>query len=588
MREKNISDKSAIAWALGVTSAVVLLCLIFFPVRYETNDDFGIIRGLSLQGGFEPDDLSPVLSKTLASLLYVLYKISPGFPWFGSILYGAIFMGLFWVSTVVIRLRNVPGAIICAPSVFFYFYHAFVLVNFTTAALILQLGAFLAILEWIVTDQCPVKKSSFYAMSLTVCVIVGYMLRWELALYFMALSLPIFVFVKKNQLKMLLPYIAILAVFIAADRTAFHIFNSPEDKEYMVYNEHRRVFHDTLEGDFFPERTPAALNTAGWTIDDYIAYKSWMVYDDNLFNVKTLSMFLSDNAPRTSASFVRLLPERLSQSYRKSKNYTIPFVFSFLALLLAAAADMKNMPLKELRKRFIATGAIFSVIVFFGYYRFEPRIYVPLYIYFLGLVLLLVPKKAVPGDRHGFASTLKWSACLIAAILTLIGYYKIHDGVVAMDRLLEASYREKRYFVDCLNKVKEARKTADTIIITMDPTDSLGVQNIHPLKEFSDYADVKMMPAGTGVNSPKYKNILRKIGVSGGREFLGWTIDNGNVLFALVVRDVKQQKRIVSMWESYYKRHIVSGKPAGFIPEYDFRGKSGNGLVLYRMTSYTP
>lgn len=581
--DRKKADRSFII-GFVLTALFFLFCLLFLPVRYETNDDFGNIRTFTDLSGFEGDSFNPFLSRVLGYFLYAFYQAMPQIPWYGLTVYLTLFLGVFLMTSVMLRHGNAMAFFICLPPLGLFLFHSLVLTNYTTAAMMVEVGVFLSCAEWALRNKCPARKPVVYAGLLTIGIALAYLLRWKLALWGLAFGIPVLFFIRPAVLrKIWLPAFALLA-FIAADRLLCELPRSDETKQYLAYDELRRVFHDTAKGEFYEDRTPAALQKTGWELEDYRTFKNWVLYDDALFNIASLETFLSKNAPRTSTSLLQMIPTRLKNSFLKSKHYSLIFLTAFSAMILAFAAGARQWSIKDLSHSFSAIGTILAIILFFAFYRFEPRIYLPLFSYVICLTFLVLKLKTSMPVR------IKWHfreciLILLAIALTLFSYRNMYTKIGDLFRVMDYSKKEKRYVVDCLEKVIEKKSETNPILIMMNPTDSLATQSVHPLKEMMEYPPVRLMPSGTSVNSPRYFKILHAIGLKSGREFLEWAIDNDQVLFVIMARSNKQQKTFISLWESYYNRHIDKGKRFGLAPVMDFRNSSGVGLILFQLRS---
>jgi hypothetical protein len=88
----------------GISLILLLLILLFIPVRYEINDDLKFINILSGKGGFTPDfNSTPHLSQILSYILYFLYDWFPSIPWYGLTIYLAAYIGVSLILSVVLR-----------------------------------------------------------------------------------------------------------------------------------------------------------------------------------------------------------------------------------------------------------------------------------------------------------------------------------------------------------------------------------------------------------------------------------------------------------------------------------------------------
>ena len=121
------------------------------------------------------------------------------------------------------------------------------------------------------------------------------------------------------------------------------------------------------------------------------------------------------------------------------------------------------------------------------------------------------------------------------------------------------------------------------MLVMMNASRGLMFDAIHPLREFSELPDLRVIPGGTSVNSPRYGRLLGALGLSGGRALLAWLIDNPRVLLALDAAGEMDADRWEALWLSYYNRHVAPGTRLRLLPAIDYRNDEGYGLVFYHL-----
>ncbi len=573
--------KFSFCYGFFLAAVFLLICMIFLPVRYETNDDFSNIMRLNRQGDFEPGVMSPYLSQTLWTVLSLLYQHAPTVPWYGLSVYLAIFAGMGLIVSLCIRHWDKASSVIFLPALFVFFLHCAVYASFTAASLLLALAVFLSLLEWVLRGSCPARSCKAYGALLLCGLIVSYCLRWELFLWGLAFAFPVLLFTTRQQVRKAVPFIVVLLAVIASDRVFFHVTISSESREFITYEKLRRSFTDTVKGLFYKDRTPAALAKTGWTIEDYVTFGRWILYDDTMFNTDRLRTFLNENDPQQSPSILSLISKRLGVNYKKSKYYTLVFILTILAFILSRWVRLITLPREDAIRIVLVIGGILAMILFFAYYRFQARVYIPLYAYAVTMSLVLLQVKAPHGENARTEKVPVFLAICIAA-LTIGAYGAAFARGNEVFRSLDASRNKKRYVVQCLNVVKSREAGVDPILVLMDPSDSLCRESVHPIREMADYVDLMFMPGGTDINSPRYYQILRTLNLASGHEFLRWTIDNDRILFALFAGGTAHHDDYAQMWLSYLNRRICTEGGVKFMRAFDFRNKSGVGLVLYK------
>ena len=440
-------------------------------------------------------------------------------------------------------------------------------------------------MEWVVRDQCPSENTKLYGCVLALGFLIGFLLRWRMVLYATAFGMPILFFLKWRQLAKAIPLLAVLGLAMIGDRALFHLTSPDEHKAYLEYNRLRARFHDTAWGDDHGDSTRNALRKVGWSREDYVFYKSWSLYDNRRFNTETLRTFLQENEPNEGDSVFLLGQTRLRRQFHTGNHYALALVFATLSILAYRFENLLRLSRVNRLKIILALTVIGFGILYVMCFRFVPRVFVPLYAYFFGACFLLSHGKAegLPAVRN--RPVRKILLLLLALVFCVFTWGQVVAQGKMDIRILERSKVEKEYIQKALSVVKDRGNVPDPLLILMNPMSGLGAEYVHPLKEFSDFTDLRIFPAGWGVNSPGYSSILRDMGLTDGREFLTWIIDNPKALLVMISRNGIETWRWKSMWESYFSRRIAPSKRARLVPVYDFRNANGAGLVFFCMRS---
>jgi hypothetical protein len=582
--EKSGSAAERFGFVKGLLCAAVFLFLIlsFLPVRYEANDDFGLIARFSPRSGFATDPLQPLVSWTLGSILCFLYARLPGVPWYGLFIYGSALCGMALMLGVLFRSARGASLLLALPLLGTLFFHVFAFAGFTSAALLLECGVLLCVLEWAVRGECPARNPRWYAGALALGFLVAFLLRWRMVLYAASLGAPILLFLRRGWLRGAIPFVAAVGLVVAGDRALFHSSSSEEYKAYVEYSRLRARFHDTVQGGYHGETTETALQKAGWSREDYVFYKSWILYDNQRFNARSLRAFLAANDPGKAGSLLGMGLEGLRRQFRMGHHYALALVFGTLSVLVYRLEHLSSLSRGRGLKICLALAFVASGILYIMCFRFVPRLFVPLSAYFFGLCFLFFHEKGGEGralSRGGPARRRVLPAVGLA--LSLLTWGQAHaQGRMAV-ALLKGSEAEKASMHKALSGVKGAGSVSDPLLVVMNPVSGLGAEYVHPLREFSDYTDLRVFPAGWGVHSPRFVSTLREMGLADGHAFLAWLIDNPQALLVLRTSGAEDTWRWKSLWESYLARRIAPDRGVRLVPAHDFRDARGAGLVVF-------
>ncbi len=573
--------KGTFPLAFGFTAGLLLLTLVFFPVRYETNDDFALVCELS---GYSPTPVSFVLNPITSHCLYYLYQFFPQIPWYGLWMYSCIYLGISLLTGTLIRVKKRLIMLLTAPFWLILFFRFVAFPGLTSACLLLLFAVFASYSEWGLLSKCPSSHPRAYRYLLVCGLFMGFLLRWELATYALVFIVPALLCFSVSEQ----PYFRSLLLAIACIVVSYPVFttylNSGSRLEYSEYSKLRKIFHDTEKGFYYDDITPAALKKVGWSFEDYVLFRDWwFLYDHQTFNKKKLTTFLNENKPLQKTPLFQHVIHRITDAVLKSDRYTFLFLLSALILFLYRTLYPSPFSTWEVLKRIVSISMILAGILFFAYYRFEPRIYVPLYTYFLSMMVILL----FHGETVLAAQKKSLSIWIPAAIILLMAGAAgsaFSIGNILFDDL-SASTMNKQYIQNQLQQTDLNTINKDTsLFMVINPLDNLMIETVHPLKERTDYTDFKILPFGWQINSPQYCNILYNFGVLDKNTFLKWTIDNRNAIWFQLFRDPSDSQRIRLM-EGYLVRHIAGGKKVTLQPIFDFRNREGIGFVFFNLVS---
>jgi hypothetical protein len=580
------SGQKAGFWKGFFFAAVFVLAIfLFLPVRYESNDDFALVTNLGDRSWSSAEPLHPALGCSMGWLLYFLYRHVPGVPWYGTFVISAAFFGTVLILAVLFRSAQGFSMLLALPLLCMLFFHIFSFVSFTSASLILELGVFLCLLEWVARGRCPAKNARCYAFTLAVGFLISSLLRWRVVAVSVLFGTPVLLFLSKDQRRKAIPFLAAMALVFVGDRALFHFTSSEEYKAFWAYNQLRAGFHDTTKGEYHGTGTWQALNKVGWSMEDYVFYRNWIVYDNTRFNTNTLRTFLKENETQQEDPFLRKVQKRLQGQFRIGYHYILALTFSIVSLWVYRLDGFWALP-KAIKWRILLSLAVIGTgILGVMYTRSVPRVYIPLFAYvFAATFVLFHPRREV--EAHPRRGTFRRTVAVVLAFLfSLLTWGQAYAQGKRDFDILERSRLKKEYIRKQLEVVRKEGAVADPLLILMEPREGLGIQYIHPLKEFSDFADVRIFPAGWGINSPRYSSMLRGMGLQDGRAFLKWLIDKEGVLLVLMAQDGREVWRSRTLWESYLSRRIAENREVRLVVVHDFRNPKGEGLVFFRAES---
>ena len=563
---------------------VFLLVMLFVPMRYEANDDGAILNAVRGDRVFQADATSSFMSQSMTDLLLFLYRLNPHFPWYSIIIYAAVLAGAALISGAVVRNgRDRYSLLLIFPALLVFCVCLFSAITFTSAALFLEFGVLLSLLDWLIADVPPVKHGWAYGIFITLCLFLAYLLRWQLVLFFLAFATPVAVYAKPAQLKKLLPFLALFLLLVSGDQLLLHSSDSPQRRAFQHYSVLRSEFNDTFKGSYYGERTDRAIKLAGWTTADYLFFRHWVLYDNTLFNVSTLEKFLNANTSEVSlADWTNILLKDTRKHLLPVRHLIAIFFFTCMAILAMRYDSIKYLPRRDLARFALSICGLLAGMLFFIPFRFPDHIAIPLLVYVLGALCLLT---AGPNGGKNIlaAPRLHFSTFVILLFFFLSLWQCVEQGRKIL-READHSRNEHAYISACLTQVATSRPTPPLLVL-MNPALGGGLrsEDAAPLREGSPTPSLTVFPSGWEINSPRYFSALQLLGLKDGRQFLEWLANKENV-FLVMFQQYPEAGRIVEEdWLSYYRSRIFPKDKVRLKIMYDFRGHKGYGLVFYRI-----
>jgi len=574
-------------FAFIVTGIALLIILLTTPVAYETNDDLAMIAVLSGNAGFPPHHDAVCIHPLLGYLLYLLYTFSPSVPWYGAYLYAAYCLGWSLFGSVMIRVNRGLSLLLALPLFIHYFFYHSSFVNFTSATLFLSFGVYLCLAEYFMKNAAPAKNTVAYLVFLAACLCLSLLLRWKLVLYTLLLCVPLLIFMRREQVKKILPGCVVLAVMIILTLGIDHHMTTSH-AAYYDYVKLETVFHGYGPGSFHGEKTLDAARAAGWSMDDYTAFRQlWLIYDNHMFNKDTLKTFITLNDPHQDLMYVlKFNIQNIVSNFKAFQSDFLLLFVSVLSMLLYRSRDVLRLRHIDVLKIVLTLGILASSILFFMFYRFQARVYGPLFVYLLGMVVLLTHALSPSEGRTVFNKTWQYVTAGAAGVLCVVSAVVACQELGIQREILMEQESRKLIMRQSLERIvtdyhSSSTPGADPILIQMDPGIGIGMESCHPLREFNDLPDIRIFPCGWLINSPYYDSALKDLGFRDGHDFLRRIVNRMEMLLVMDATDPGRLNAVVSVWKSYYFHHVYPGVELDFKPVH----AEGN-LIFFQIRSY--
>jgi hypothetical protein len=510
-----------VATALGVSAAMVLVIAALVPRSYLANDDIGFIEYL------RKNMATPWISPILVRVFGFAYKEAPGVPWYGLYQYGVIVAtGAVLIHTCIElvdhrpgpgRVATLLGAMVIGAS------NAILAVGITwTTVSISALGtavaAFVAHAKICQAGRKPVSWPRTLAYGLL--LVSGYMLRPQ-GLGAMAVALlPLLGwtavrFARSRYVPRLGALIALFAPIAIAIAVQNRIpqARGAERSDFDEFNSERGRLHGNTAYDRLDKRAPELLVRAGWTLDEYRDFMSWLIIDENDFPLEKMRRLIDTGGA----------PEVVTLASSRRQLRAI-FDDAAASILLFASAVIAGVVLAWLGVIERQRGLAFSLgyLVFLigvplwmsARYRFPQRVSLSFYtVAALGLFIYLAREIADrPADPvMGPARDRRATVALVVAAVFLFGWARHLIAWIDRD---PPPYRDE---LQALETRVAARKGFVFVYV------QTGLVEFDPLR--AEPRSYDGLQGGWGTFSAAWYETIARLGVHRGADVLGAMID---------------------------------------------------------------
>jgi hypothetical protein len=521
--------------AIGISAVMVVLIAWLLPREYLANDDIGFTEYL------RQNTFTPWISPPLVRAFCFAYQVASNVPWFGLYQYAVIFatgIALIHTCLELVDLRTLLGrAITCVGAVVVIASHAILVVGLTwTTVSISALGTALACFVAHVQNCQAAGSRISLARSLLygLLFVSGYMLRLQgLGAIMVALAPLLAWAVWRCWRRRYLPSPTAVLAFVAPFAIVFvvqgRVPNARGDNwdAFKDWTNQRGWIHGHTAFEGLDTRAPELLKRAGWSVEEYRDFTSWLIIDEDQYPTEKIERLLNTGGA----------PEAISADWAYQQLHDI-FEDSpaSVMLFLTSIAAVVALAMRRLICRRSGLVFAFGYLVFLvgvplwmsAHFRFPQRVSLSFYtVAALGVYVYLA--RAI-GDRDGSARERDAIAQRTMVALAVVGVFLLvwaRFFIGWLDRDIQPYRDARQQFEDRI-----AARGGFVFVYVQH-----GLVELDPLR--ARPRDYDGLEGGWGTFSFTWYETLAKLGVHRGSEALAKMLDNPDayVVAQLYARD---------------------------------------------------
>ena len=512
------------------------------PVTYEVADDIGAQMILAGDDGFDPAPQVPFLTFTLNQLFFQLYQLAPQIPWYGILLVATQALGLALLGyCFTAQLSKQRWLALLIPFLIAFAVYSLLTLTFTKAALTLEFGVFTVLLLQQLNHQQPTRQRQ---VLLSLLLLLALLWRWKLGLLCLVFAAPLALFANRRWWRYHAYSLVCVLAWIGIDRGVQLATQSPQWSRYMDFYSLRAEVFDMPGG-----RTGGALQQvaaeAGWSVADYELIRNhWMLHDERLANPESFERFLQASGEISTSS-------PMGQGLGHLRDNAL-LLYAFLPLLLAILLfrGLGWLDDELLQRKLWACLLLAAPLIFLAFFRMVPRVTMPALLYVVLVLIMFIQGQRKPTLVSWLTGKANPAQMLALILLALSAWhcfellrYQWRDAVTKRSAYIESA----ALLTDLPQPLT---------LLRMSPSALPGWEGCHPLKRINSNPNLRFVPAGWQIGSPRYDAILAELGYSSGSVMLAdWSQNQNSPQYFLrrIQRSASTLQPISPAWNSYFQ-----------------------------------
>lgn len=259
--------------------------LIFHP-RFDTNDDVRqamIASGVGITDSPDAHILFPHIY--LGELLSTAYSTLPTIPWYGFMLYAALFVGVWMAVYVLLKKRKKPW-----PWLLWAILPLSINIQYTGVAFMLTMGGVFAGMSLLGAQKKD--RTISWQLLFPLALLFASLIRWEAFLLAFGL-MGITVFLNRTERQRggeLIFYAGVMVLALGFLLHGVHNHHYDNEPGWQDFRSHNALRGEITDYNHIPfnEKTASLYEEIGWTESAFQLYQSWFLADEQVHSLEKL------------------------------------------------------------------------------------------------------------------------------------------------------------------------------------------------------------------------------------------------------------------------------------------------------------
>jgi hypothetical protein len=363
--DNKLDNKKGFFKVVTITLIEFIFLITFFPLTYETNDNFWMNAIASGANSGSPSEYLVFINIFIGKILKLFYTIIPSINWYTIYILGSLFVGYTVIQFSFYKLKSSNTIrVIRHVFVFAVLFGTLIESGFTRTSMILAAGGFMLIF-------INNRKNHKQLVLGVILIILASMMRIAAFYMYAALSFPfIFLFLLKRKYTQV---IYVLASFIIA-LSVFHfhkqsINQNPEFTEFRKFNSTRGKLMGSHNPFLNYSDIKDKVESAGYTYSDYrLIVRSAYDLGHDKFDPEKLKTIVPEKESPADKTLSPHIIEAFKDTFREFWKYLDMYYYYVIPLIVIFLLLMGQKPLQV---AFVVLYALFVLLLAFYLYYYR-------------------------------------------------------------------------------------------------------------------------------------------------------------------------------------------------------------------------